>query len=276
MLRAFFAKSFLLAACCLSGFSPLCLSATIEPSDLTGSFGTDPVAWGSAYTPNSVATTRTTVPWNRPTSLALANADKTTFQAWDVFAEALANGTNPPNNPGTMAAPWVEPFFNPNGTANVSETTGTAFIPGSGNIYSPSTVTAFSISVPNYNQAGMATNYLLQLRTQGTNPDFASFLINGLAVSSLPNYSLQELIAVPLGGFGGTLRDFKLEFTLPSNNALDTLTFAASGSSMSLDKVFIDTQVTSAIPEPSTWALSLLGLGGSLYFARRKRIAASS
>jgi hypothetical protein len=59
-----------------------------------------------------------------------------------------------------------------------------------------------------------------------------------------------------MGGDTAAL-DYKLEFSLPGNSALDTLTFGSAGSGLSFDKVFTDTNVT-AIPEPSALLLSTL------------------
>lgn len=240
-------------------------AAFIEPSDVASSFGADPAGWGN--TPNTVATARTLPTWNRPADDAAAAAAFSTFQAWDVFTQVGAGKANVPNVPGVVPnPPRVEgPAANPNGTANVFELTGAAFVTGGGNIYSPGAPVSLKTDVPNYDLGeGYQTHVLLQIRTQGVDLDTSSLAANGVLASTLGDYSYQAVFVASLGG-QGSLTDHKFEFTIPGNRATDSLTWTAPDSS-SHDKVSIDTYVT-AVPEPASALLLLAGLG--LLVARR-------
>jgi len=235
-------------------------AAFIEPSDASGSFGADPAAWSN--TPNTVSTVRTTPTWNRPDILSEASLGYTTYQAWDVFTQVGAGKANSPNVPGVVPdPPRVEgPATNPNGTAAVFELTGSAFVTGGGNIYGPSSVVSLQADVPNYNLgSGYQTHVVLQIRTQGTNIDTAALSVNGALASTLGDYSYQPIFVASMGP-QGSLIDHKFEFTIPGNNALDSITWSSIESSSSQDKVSIDTRAT-AVPEPSSVLLSLAGLG---------------
>jgi hypothetical protein len=279
-----FIKSIFLSALGAGIFdnSSIMQAATINPLDATGSFGSDPVSVGwqgsSASAVNTVQTVRTTAPWIRPATTLDASSTFTTFQAWDVFTNGNINVNNPPSAPGanSNSPPFVEDAaHNGAGTAQIRETTGTAFLTGGGNIYSFSAVTKFALDIPNYAQgAGFNTNYLLQIRSLGTGLDtnpasLDAIKINGIGIDTLPNFSFQTLENIALGGMGGSQTDYKFEFTLPGNSALDTITFASAGSSMSLDRVSLDTSIT-AVPEPTTWAaIALSGLVGAAVYSRR-------
>jgi len=247
-------------------------AALINPADITGSFGSDPAGWGNG--PNTIATTRSLTPWTRPLYDVTAAAARATYQEWDVFTVVGLGMNNFPNTPGVIPnPPRVEDAeWNPSGVAALQEITGVSFATGGGNIYSPTTITEFALTIPNYGLGnGFNTNYLLQFRTQGDTINFNTLLINGQAVSGLPDYSYQEVFNVALGGFGGTLRDHKIEFRLPGNAAVDTLNWSAAASSLSLDKVSLDT-VATAVPEPATWlTLAAVGALAGFFFWKRER-----
>ncbi|MFO0948975.1 MAG: hypothetical protein U1D30_24200 [Planctomycetota bacterium] len=168
----------------------------------------------------------------------------TTYQQWDVFSSTT--GPNAPDVANDNAA----------GTANVVETTGLAFVTGGGNIYSFAGATAFEVTVPDFGLgAGYLTNVVVQIRTQGTDVDTASLFFDGIVPTST-----ELLFEQALGGFGGVLRDWKFEWTgIFGSIDLHQLDFAASGSSMSLDRLAIDTQVV-AVPEAGSLALGSCGV----------------
>ncbi|HAC91780.1 MAG TPA: hypothetical protein DCF63_14305 [Planctomycetaceae bacterium] len=161
---------------------------------------------------------------------------ETTYQEWNVFTSA--NGLNLPDVANV----------NPNGTASVQELTGGAFLTSGGNIYSFAVATSFDVLVPDYGLGTQATTrVVLQLRTQGSTVDLASVTFNGQ-----PFDSAELLYEEPLGGFGGTLRDWRFEWSAVSGNVgMNTIQFDAEDSSMSLDRVSVDTQALAvAMPAP--------------------------
>lgn len=165
-----------------------------------------------------------------------------TYQQWDVFTSALFG----PNLPDIANN-------NPNGTAQLVQTIPGAFVTGGGNIYAPSTPVSFTVDVPDYDQgAGFFTTAVLQIRTLGTSLDLTSVTFNGVA-PQVTGLLLQQ----PLGGFGGFLEDWLFQWNnLIGNGAINTVAFGSAGTSMSLDRVAIDT-IVRPVPEPSSIVLLL-------------------
>jgi hypothetical protein len=157
----------------------------------------------------------------------------TTYQRWQVFSSA-----NDPNFPDFADN-------NPNGSAVLLETTGGAFITSGGNIYSFAVATQFVVTVPDYALGDAAqSTVVVQIRTLGATVDLSSVTWNGVVAESA-----ELLHEEPLGGFGGFLRDWKFEWNqLAGNPAVNVLEFAAAGSSMSLDRLAVDTLAIEASP----------------------------
>lgn len=156
----------------------------------------------------------------------------TTYYAWEDFVSAT--GANPPD----IAA---IPLSVGGVSASLIETTGTAFRTSTGNIYSITTVVEFEVTVPAEAGSGETTTVLLQTRTQGREVDPASVLADGL-----PPVEVVELFRFQLGPddiFGGFLIDTAYRFEVPSGNPV-VIGFAASDTSMSLDRVSVDTRTT--------------------------------
>ena len=119
-----------------------------------------------------------------------------TYYEWDDFTSAIA-----PNAPDVGAIPaalpegWTAP--------TVLETTGTAFLTSTGNIYSFTTVLAFEVQVPAEALAGGTTTVLLQTKTLGREIDPATIVCDGQ-----PPVEVVELYRFNLGPddiFGGDL-----------------------------------------------------------------------
>jgi hypothetical protein len=164
----------------------------------------------------------------------------TTYQEWNTFTSAL-NGPNLPDVGNS----------NPNGTAQLFQTTPGAFLTSGGNIYAPSTLTTFVVNVPDFNRgSGFFTTAILQIRILGTNVDLNSVRFNGLA------FDRSELMnETPLGGFGGTQRDWWFEWNNVAGNLdMNVFRFNSAESSMSLDRAAIDTTFN-AVPEPTSGLL---------------------
>lgn len=193
---------------------------------------------------------------------AFRGSANSTYQQWNVFT-----ATTGPNDPDVALS-------NPNGTPDVVETTGSAFVTGGGNIYSFAAATSFDVTVPDFDLgAGYLTSVVVQIRTQGTPLDTSSILWNGLAPTD--SELMHEEV---LGGFGGALQDWKFEWTdLAGNTASNLLNFSASGSSMSLDWLAVDTVAVEAVPEAGSLAMMFAaGLTTVGYLRLRRRREASA
>ena len=231
--------------------------------------------------------------WDRPT----VSGGPATFQAWESFASTT--GPNAPQtvfgagtgNPsavttgtggsglgfgGGAGATWNA--INAAGVANIFNTSGDSFLTSGGNIYSPTGIVTPRIFVPNNidnsvgNQIFGSTYLTLQVRTQGSLPDLNSFrLTDPVSGSLVAPRSISVLATQVLGGFGGTLQDTIANFLVAGNADLYQIDFSAGSSSLSLDRVAVDTHYssTSSIPEPSSLALlSVVAIFGSI----RRRI----
>lgn len=220
-----------------------------------------------------IAPTAANFGWERPTVVG----GTATFQAWETFASLAGPnapqtvfGTGTPASTVTYTPPatnnqafggdagTIWNTINP-GVPNVSITgTGTFFLTSGGNIYSPTDLVAPRIVIPN-NIDGVtgsnpngSTTLLLQLRLLGETFNPVTMRLD----DTIEPTSATLLAMTSLGGFGGTLRDYAIRFDVPGNADQYTISFTATGPSMSLDRIAVDTNWNAtAVPEP---ALALL------------------
>ena len=202
-----------------------------------------------------------------PSQWARGTDVRSTYQEWDRFDTPA--GPNAPNSPNVpVAAAVAAAPFNTAGVANLVDTSGGSFVTSGGNIYSPTAVVSVDATVPNFDApTAQWTTVVLQTRTQGTAVDLSTVQLTADSVVYQPIDSALVFTQV-LGGFGGTLEDRWFQFVVPGNSASYLIEFNAPSSSMSLDKVSVDTFWTAAqtpivepnpVPEPATWLTLLCG-----------------
>lgn len=212
-----------------------------------------------------------------------------TYQEWDLFT-----GT-------TDQTPDVVDS-NGNGTASLSELDlseldgNGAFVTGGGvgNIYSFSGATSFEVTIPEADVPAPAHNVtaVVQIKALGTELDYTSVKLNSLA----PVDAATLFDATAAGGFGGADVETWYEFNVPYSAFGDgvpgveelLLTFEAADSSMSLDRLSVDTIIqpfgfadvtnpapgTNPIPEPGTLVLFAAGAALIVHRPSVKRRAA--
>ncbi len=175
----------------------------------------------------------------------------TTYQEWNSFTSAA----------GPNAADVG--LYNPNGTPNAGDTSGTSMVTGGGNLYGFGGPLTMQIVVPDYAAGGALTTVILQIRSSGTEIDVPTLSIGGATP-----VDQAELSRVALGGFGGYDVENWYKFHLPYSAASFTVSFAALAAHMSLDRVCVDTFTGASyaaepnpVPEPAALALMLAGGG---------------
>lgn len=133
--------------------------------------------------------------------------------------------------------------------AQVTETTGGAFVTGGGNIYSPSVATDFDITLNLSNALAGPVRVALQTRTLGSELDYAGVRVNGVAADAIT-----ELERITLGGFGGDQVDTLFVWTLAAGVSSLAFDVTAAESSVSFDALTVD-----VAPVPLPAAAWLLG-----------------
>lgn len=193
------------------------------------------------------------VGWDRGVSPLSAYAE------WDRFTSA--SGPNAPD-----VGTYVGGSFAASAPSwNVFDREPNSFVTGGGNIYSIGAIVAPEVQVPSFGLgAGYVTTVFLQVRTQGTELDPQSVLLGGVA-----SIQATELYRQTLGGFGGAIVDTLFRFELSGSVSGYTIQFQSLSSSMSLDRVAVDTFTT--VPAPGVACMALVGLGLA---NRRRRVTA--
>lgn len=217
---------------------------------------------------------RNAAPWLLALSVSLPGLASATGAQWDSAAAGFAgsgtsNATPWISSPalGSVLAEWNVMSYPSDttpdiaGSGTLTETTGTAFATGGGNIYSFSGPTAFTLTL-NGLTAGDWTVYL-RTSTLGTSVmDEAT--VNGVGATRSITYT--EAIT---GGFGGGEEESLWTWSGQSVTGTLTFNFESVTSSMSLDQVAVYA-VPTPVPEPSTWALMVAGLGALGTLASRR------
>ncbi|MFG0291887.1 MAG: hypothetical protein ACF8MJ_01905 [Phycisphaerales bacterium JB050] len=183
-----------------------------------------------------------------------------TYAEWDVFTSPT--GPNTPDVGLFFGGPLPDgaPAFN---AFDSGAPDSGSFVTGGGNIYSFSGIVKPQVDFGGYNLGDNSqTVVLLQVRTLGTEFDANTVFLNG----SIAPTSIVELAREDLGGFGGAQVDTLFRFDLSGNTDSYSINFDALGSSMSLDRIALDT--FTHVPTPG--ASMILGLAGLAAIRRRR------
>jgi hypothetical protein len=151
-----------------------------------------------------------------------------TYFGWDIFVSTT--GGNEPDAgqfPDPLPSGWVEP--------DVIETTGDAFVTGSGRIYSPFGPINVEVTVPNYDTGSGQTTLLLQVRTIGFDLDFDNVVLDG---SVLP-VDIVEL-SRQTGSMGDEV-DTLFVFEVDGNAPLYVFDIPTAEAHVSIDAISVDT-----------------------------------
>lgn len=188
------------------------------------------------------------------------------------------------DNPSNFSVPYSVSLSAPGNTANPGGTSDAiirqlgasdAFITGggaAGNIYSFSSATRFVLSDAN---TSAVDTVIFQLRTAGTELDYSTLSLSydlgaGIQHVTATRTELDRTAAGP-GGFSVSSQ---YEFDLSGLGVHDySIGFNASGSSMSLDSVSLDTRYATAVPEPETYAACFAGGLAGFALWRRRSVA---
>lgn len=213
---------------------------------------------------------------------AFANAASAAFLVPDSATDPFENWSR--NDAGSMYAEWNSftvamgapgnapdvGSFGP-APANLQQNFIPALITSGGNIYSFAGPTDFDLTVPNYGLgAGYDTRVAVQLRTLG-NPIDASSMQLTYDGGGGPQTLAPASSVGPTPDLDG--EQWLFVWDLPSfNPASMRVEFNASASSMSLDRVVVDT-FTQAVPEPVSLGLAaaVVLCGAGIHRRRRQR-----
>lgn len=187
------------------------------------------------------------------------------------------------DNPNNFSVPLSSSLTAPGNTANPGGTTDAvirqlAGVPGdviitgggeAGNLYSFGIASQFVLSDANLS---VVDTVIFQVRANGSEIDYSGVRLSydlG-AGTQFVTATRTETDRTDLGptGFGVSS---KWEFDLTGLDVRDyAISFNASAPSMSLDSVSLDTASAAVVPEPSTYALALIGgLAGLAQWRRR-------
>jgi hypothetical protein len=184
----------------------------------------------------------------------------TDVAGWDRFTSGSATA-NQPDLPGS----------NTGTRASITQLDPVGAVLGSGNIY-VGIGGAANVRI-DYSSLNPVGEVFLQIRTLGTEMNYAGLRLNYTTGSGPVSVGANPFVlaAVPSQGFPGQNISLGYNWTIndPTVTAFN-VSFLATGEHLSLDAVTLDVLPVGAVPEPSTWALGIFGLGAIAVAIRRR------
>jgi len=154
------------------------------------------------------------------------DADSAYFE-WDLFTSA--SGGNAPDIgqfPGELPDGWVTP--------DVIDSTGTAFVTGSGNFYSPFGPINLRVTVPNYGYGSGQTTLLVQVATEGNELDYDG-------VRAMGETPVETTFITREVGDMGFAVEVLFAFTIGGNPGEIVIDIPTADAHVSVDRIAVDT-----------------------------------
>jgi len=179
---------------------------------------------------------------------------------WEVFSVAYGAPGNTADKAGSTTSAVLTQTGSPS-----------AFITGSGNLYDPEAITAFTLTDTTTFALGTV---VLQTRTLGSEIDYANVQLSYLDDGGTHFLTPLHRVELDRGTILGASVSSLWQWDLTGLNVSEySVSFAAAGPSLSFDAMTLDTwNQFAVVPEPST--LALLGVGSALLSLRlfRRRL----
>ena len=154
---------------------------------------------------------------------------------WETFSTAVGAPGNLPDKPGASTG------------ALLTQTSPTAFLTGSGNIYNLDNASLFAVSNTTPYVLGMV---VLQARTLGTELDYNSVMLSYTNASGPHTFAPLPRVELNRGsqpGLGATVSSLWQWNLAGSNITTFVITFSAAGPSTSFDALTLDTSTNSTL-----------------------------
>lgn len=177
---------------------------------------------------------------------------------WEVFTVGTDNGIgNAPDLAGNLTG------------ARLRQLDPGAFVTGSGNIYNLGGVSSFVLTHASDTPLGWVT---FQARTLGAELDYGSMRISyelgGETFQIAPLGRMELDRGTQLGVNVSSRWDWDVNAIGLTDYRIE---FVAAGSSLSFDSATLDGAAVGVVPEPSTWAMLVVGVAGLLWIGGRNR-----
>jgi hypothetical protein len=199
----------------------------------------------------------------------VSNGSKTDPCAWLGRVSKIIGSPGYPTPEEKLRAEAIEGYERSHYPQGIARHFGAVL--GSGNIY-VGIGGAANVRI-DYSSLAPVGEVFLQIRTLGTEMNYAGLRLNYTSGSGPVSVGANPFVlaAVPSQGFPGQNISLGYNWTIndPTVTAFN-VSFQATSEHLSLDAVTLDVLPVGAVPEPSTWALGIFGLGAIAVAIRRR------